>query len=87
MKRAIFGIIVVLLFVLFYAGVVMIITSNRPPIMILSENIYPDLTTGGHMLIVEYAIAGHAYNVTFRGDQEDDYIRFKNHLAEVGRIE
>jgi hypothetical protein len=86
MRRAIFGIIVVLLFVMFYAGVVLILTSNRPPITILSENVYPDLSTGGNMLIVEYAIAGHAYSVTFRGDQEENYIRFKNHLASVGRI-
>jgi hypothetical protein len=86
-NKLILGIVIIILMILFYAGVIFTIQANRPPITILSENIYLDLTTGGQMLVVEYAIAGHAYAVTFRGNQEAEYFRFKEHLSKAGRIE
>jgi hypothetical protein len=87
MKRAIIAVCIIGMVFACWSGILVIMHANRPPITILSENVYPDLLTGGEVLVVEYAIAGHAYAVTFRGNQEGDYLRFKAHLDKAGRIE
>jgi hypothetical protein len=78
-------ILVVVICAILFTTVIIVRTTPRPEILILSEKFVQGYN-GEMLLFVDYTVGGIATNATFREHQMDKYNSLMKHLEKTGRV-
>jgi hypothetical protein len=63
-----------------------IVSNDKPEILIFRESYVEDYLRGGTALLVEYSIGGIVQNAMFSADEHEAYLALIAHLEAVGRL-